>query len=116
MEEASTTTRNQRSKEKQIMATTIHCVGFSVEVAESYNNVRHRVNLAMANWARVQAGDIPENNKGESKKPQPAHEMSFMMVDDDGDVSGRISINIEKYIMTTSDEIKDVKRDDEDDE
>jgi hypothetical protein len=98
------------------MATTIHCVGFSVEVIESYNIVRHRLNLAMANWARVQSGDVPESNKGLSKKPQPAHEMSFTMADDDGDPSGRVTINVEKYIMTTSDELKDVKRDDEDDE
>lgn len=98
------------------MATEIHFQGGSVEVAETYNNVRHRVNLAMTNLERVKQGDVPENMKGESKKPQPAHEMSFTLVDDDGDPTGRVSINVEKYIMVTSDELKDGKRDDDEDD
>ena len=100
------------------MATTIHCTGFSVDVAESYNNVRQRINLAMANLERVRQGDLPVNSKGVTKNHQPAHEMSFTTVDEDGDPEGRVTINVDKYIMATSDELKDVSRsdDDEDDE
>lgn len=99
------------------MATEIHFQGGSIEVAETYNNVRHRVNLAMINLHNLQQGEPAVNSKGVTKNPQPAHEMSFTTIDEDGDPTGRVTINVEKYICCTSDELKDVSNSgDEDDD
>jgi hypothetical protein len=86
---------------------TIHFQGGSVEVEESYNTARLRINRAMVNWQLVQQGEPVLNTKGTTKHPDPAHEMSFTKVDDDGDPCGRVTINIEKYICMDDDELKD---------
>jgi predicted esterase YcpF (UPF0227 family) len=87
--------------------TVIHFQGGSVEVAETYNLVRQRVNRAERNKLLAEAGDPVLDTKGKVKDYDPAHEMSFTLIDDDEDETGRFSLNIDKYICVTSDELQD---------
>lgn len=67
---------------------------------ESFNKVRHRANKAIQQKIDYENGNI------ESSDFDPAHQLSFKTVDEEGNI-GRISINPEKYIGVGSDTEKD---------
>jgi hypothetical protein len=87
--------------------TTIHFQGGSADVAETYNLVRQRVDRAMRNKLAAEAGEEVTDTKGKVTKYEPSHYMSFTLLDEDEDETGRFSLNIDKYICVTSDELKD---------
>jgi hypothetical protein len=89
------------------MATEIHYQGGSVEVVESFTLVRQRVNRAMINWEATKIGEEVFNTKGEVKKAEPTHDMTFTIADENGEPVGRVVIKIEKFIAVTSDELND---------
>lgn len=89
------------------MSCEIHFRGGSVEVAEKYNLIRQRVNRAMRDQILAKNGEPILNTKDKVVEYEPAHLMSFTTVDEDGDPTGRVSININEYICVTSDDLKD---------
>jgi hypothetical protein len=68
--------------------------------SESFNKVRHRANRAMQQKIDYENGNL------EAANFDPAHQLSFKTVDEEGNI-GRISLNPEKYIGVGSDTEKD---------
>ena len=82
------------------MATTLHVQGADIELEESFNLVRQRLNTVtkMMLDYREEGGQ----SLGNGAKFEPFHTLSFKTAG-----GGRIAINPEKVIGVSSDEAKD---------
>jgi hypothetical protein len=82
------------------MATTLHMQGGDIEVDESFNLVRQRLNNAakLVIDYREQGNDALPNGA----KFEPFHTLSFKTVE-----GGRIAVNPDKVIAVSSDQAKD---------
>lgn len=78
------------------MATEIHFQGGSIDVDETFNFVRKRLNDGARQVEDYRNGSI------EGKNFEPFHALSFKT-----EGGGRICVNPEKVICVTSDEAKD---------